>query len=282
MPSAAKVAVFCACAAVVALIGWADYATGIYLSLSIFLLVPIWAVAWYVGEHSGYVIGALASIASFFIDSNIYPPEVPMGVIAWNFSSKTAFFMLFAMLVARQRASLYAERAVASRDALTGIATRRVLFEHLEHEIAGVRRSHRPLALAYIDLDNFKAVNDERGHAAGDAALVLVADTIRSHIRDTELLARLGGDEFAVVMHGTTVAGARKATERLRETLLEAMRAQDLPITFSIGVFVYDGSEPATAESLIRTTDALMYDVKHSTKDAVRVQQPPADYRIVA
>jgi diguanylate cyclase (GGDEF)-like protein len=277
-----RIAIFTGCLASVGFIFWLDTVTTVWLSLSIFLLVPIWIAAWYVGEYSGYVIGGLASFAAFAVESNIYPADIPTWVLAWNASSKTAFFMLFAMMAARMRRSLDHEREVSRSDALTGTATRRVLCECLEREIAAARRNRRNFALAYIDLDNFKAVNDQHGHAVGDEALILVASTIRAHIRGAEVLARLGGDEFAVLLRDTDATGAQKAVMRLRDALLAAMRSREWPITFSIGVTVYDGVLEATPEQLISATDAVMYEVKRDSKDAMLLRAVGAERREAA
>jgi diguanylate cyclase (GGDEF)-like protein len=90
--------------------------------------------------------------------------------------------------------------SLASRDSLTGLLNRRVFLDRLEHALAQVRRSHQPLALLFIDLDRFKAINDLHGHAAGDAVLQTLAQRLLALVREADTVARIGGDEFVILL----------------------------------------------------------------------------------
>lgn len=109
-------------------------------------------------------------------------------------------------------------------DPLTGLYNRRFFLEHLQREIAFARRHHFPLHLLYLDLDNFKLINDRCGHLAGDQALIQVAQQLQSQVRREDLLARLGGDEFALLVRGIPDSQILPLAERLRQAV------QSLPL----------------------------------------------------
>ena len=122
------------------------------------------------------------------------------------------------------------------------------------------RRYGGPLSLAYLDLDDFKRVNDERGHAAGDDVLRAVADALRSQLRPTDLVARLGGDEFVVLLPHTDREGAFEAMARVRTVL-----ASTQVIGFSVGVIQVDHAI-GSIDDLLGRADELMYEAKQTKK----------------
>jgi diguanylate cyclase (GGDEF)-like protein len=164
--------------------------------------------------------------------------------------------------------ALRREQDLARSDPLTGIANRRALNEHLEREIARARRHSRPLTVAYIDLDDFKRVNDRLGHDVGDCLLREVATALTRVIRAGDVLARVGGDEFAVVLPETDLEGARPVLEKLRQVISETRQDDHGPVTASIGAATLARTVRSPSE-LVRDTDELMYVAKHSGKDAV-------------
>ena len=150
---------------------------------------------------------------------------------------------------------------LALHDPLTGLPNRRNLSERVAIELASARRTGETLAFAILDVDDFKKINDSRGHAGGDAALQAIARAMRSVTRETDFPARFAGDEFALVMPRTQRADAGAVIERL----IDALRAAGLPC--SIGVAFTDGT--ATAETLFADADAAAYVVKSKGKDGV-------------
>ncbi len=161
-------------------------------------------------------------------------------------------------------------RHQAFHDALTGLANRALLHEHLNRAVARARRGS-PLAVLLIDLDGFKQVNDNYGHAAGDYLLVNVAQRLRDAIRGADTAARLGGDEFAVLLDGMESAGdAVNVADRILATVqapLTTSDGADISPRASIGLAVFNGHP--TADALLHQADTAMYAAKRAGKSRV-------------
>lgn len=170
----------------------------------------------------------------------------------------------------RLRDLLAREQELSRVDPLTTVLNRRGFYEALEKERVRTLRYQHPITIAYLDLDNFKKVNDSLGHAIGDELLIQVAATLRSNLRRSDVVGRLGGDEFALILPETNANGAKVALGKLRLSLLEAMRFQDFAITFSIGAATFL-SPPNSLDILIRMADETMYAIKAKGKDNVSV-----------
>ncbi|SOD92088.1 diguanylate cyclase domain-containing protein [Caenispirillum bisanense] len=162
-------------------------------------------------------------------------------------------------------------------DALTGLFNRRAFFEEVDRRFRRLERDRSPAALIYLDLDNFKLVNDLRGHQTGDRVLHLLRDTLLGNTRPTDLVARLGGDEFAVWLEGATVEIAEAKARRLIEaaqTLRQWSGRDDRPLSLSLGVAVHDPARPETLAEMLARADEAMYSAKHTGKNAYRVAPP--------
>ena len=163
-------------------------------------------------------------------------------------------------------------------DALTGLINRRHFLELLDLSLRGAATAGQQLALAYVDVDGFKAVNDTYGHDAGDAMLVQIAARLKSATRDRDEVARLGGDEFIVLFDGLrSVADARASAERLLAALRERpihWRGNALPLSASVGVASFP-QHASDAAALVRRADEAMYTAKRRGKNAVEVAKAP-------
>lgn len=158
---------------------------------------------------------------------------------------------------------------LAHTDPLTGLLNRRSFGARLARELAHARHGERPLAFAMLDLDHFKAINDQVGHDAGDAALCLVADVLRGAIRGDDVAVRWGGEEFLLLLPNTAVPGARALVERIRERLRETplqTEGGDVTLRLSAGV-----SElwPDPNDDPIRRADELLLRAKRTGRDRV-------------
>jgi diguanylate cyclase (GGDEF)-like protein len=157
---------------------------------------------------------------------------------------------------------------LARTDPLTGLANRRAVELRLTEELERFRRDGTDVAVAVIDLDDFKLVNDLLGHGEGDAALTLVADTLRAQSRLYDVVGRTGGEEFLVIMTGTNPEQAAETTERIRDAVAQALRAA-IPQLDSIGASagVTTARPGDNCDGLVRRADAAMYDAKRTWKN---------------
>jgi diguanylate cyclase len=153
-------------------------------------------------------------------------------------------------------------------DALTQIANRRGLMQHFEAEQARLAREGGVLAVGLLDIDNFKRLNDSLGHAAGDQALIALADHVHRSLRPVDVVARFGGEEFVVLLPGSPVDEAQQALTRLQRLLSASLfmhDGQEVFVTFSAGVTAYRPGEPLQ-EALERADEAL-YEAKRTGKN---------------
>jgi diguanylate cyclase (GGDEF)-like protein len=262
--STALVTGFC----LIAVIGICDYLSGYQLSLSILYLIPVSLLAWTTGRWSG-IGGALLS-ACVWVAADIGAGQhflSPFSVI-WHVVTRTGVLGTSALLFAALRRSMEHEKALARIDHLTGAANTRSFQEILRTEIERSRRYQRPFTLAYIDLDNFKSINDSLGHTTGDLLLQTVVRVIRSHARSTDVVARLGGDEFAVLLPEADERASRAAITKMRESLVMEMGRRGWPVTVSVGALTIADS-PVGVEELLKQVDDLMYKAKMTGKNAI-------------
>ena len=145
----------------------------------------------------------------------------------------------------------------------------RYFNELLDREVERLRRYQHPFTLVFIDVDNFKAINDQIGHKAGDAVIRFIAGELKRLLRNTDIVARLGGDEFALLLPFTDQSAAETVVSKVSNELTAKMLTNDWPITFSMGALTCEAA-PDSPEDLIEMADQLMYVVKNSTKNNVR------------
>jgi len=199
----------------------------------------------------------------------------PVGGVTYLFSYLMMIVNGFGfLLLCKQKDDLQMKR-LATIDGLTDTLNRRAFFERAESARLLALRLHKPIALMMLDLDHFKRLNDGFGHACGDEALRVFADTARGVLRDHDLLGRLGGEEFALALPGTGIDGALQAAERLRVAVAEAPLlscAAGYRMTVSIGLVMIDAKEELTA-ALARADHAL-YAAKSGGRNRVEVGPP--------
>ena len=252
----------------VAVIGYIDHLTGGEISFSIFYLLPVAFAFWQGGTWPGLAAttgGAVAwLIADLFAGHSYSHPLIPY----WNALMRGLIFLAIGVLLQRLKKALDRETHLATRDALTGIGNWRHFEAVAGRELGRAKRSGKPLSVAYIDLDDFKTVNDRLGHQAGDALLVAVASTLQDSVRTFDCVARLGGDEFIVLMPETDQEGARVVVERIRTLLHRYLEEGQWSSTLSVGLVTFVGA-PASIDQMIKSADDLMYSAKKGGKDFV-------------
>ena len=252
----------------IALVGIPDYLTGVEISLSLFYLGPVGIATWYAGRGTGMLIAFISALSALVGDASAEHIFMRPGIMAWDGFLHLGFMLVVAYLLDRLRVHIKIEQELARTDPLTGILNRRAFLEHLEYRLGLAVRDAKPIVLAYIDLDDFKQINDRGGHHEGDRVLRLVAGTLAASIRRTDVIARLGGDEFGLLIVGADQTAAESVVAKLKQSLLEALASEESVVTCSIGCVAFQIS-PATSDVALRAADALMYKVKGLGKNAV-------------
>ncbi len=166
-------------------------------------------------------------------------------------------------------------------DPLTGLHNRRYFDARLIEEIGQARRTGRPLACLFLDIDHFKQVNDTHGHGVGDRVLQIVANTLKSQMRLNDVLARMGGEEFAVLLADTDQATAMDIAERIRLAVAHGTRdALPFPVTLSIGCSTLAGEATSTPEAagarLLEEADTALYQAKQAGRNRVALHRQSA------
>jgi diguanylate cyclase (GGDEF)-like protein/PAS domain S-box-containing protein len=173
----------------------------------------------------------------------------------------------------------------AFHDPVTGLANRALFGERVRHAVARARRENDGLAVIFLDLDDFKTVNDSLGHAAGDQVLMEVAKRLAISVRSADTAARFGGDEFAVLLEGVESAqAAAEAASRILESLADPLRIdqKEIPIRASLGISVVEDDGVTDADELIRNADAAMYIAKRDGKGGYRLFEPEMHEGVLA
>jgi diguanylate cyclase (GGDEF)-like protein len=159
------------------------------------------------------------------------------------------------------------------KDEVTGLYNRRFFSIRLEEEVSRYRRFNHPVSVLLLDLDGFKAVNDELGHAAGDETLRGMAEILLRHSRGINVICRYGGDEFAVLLVETSKAGARLYADRIRYVLPSYPFTHGRRITASFGIAALPEDVTPSPDELIRAADEALYAAKRAGKNRVSVHE---------
>ena len=257
----------------VALVAGMNIVAGSEISVSIFFLIPVAISTWYGSRRDGIIAGCISAFAWLLVDSTsrtYINPAAPY----WNALVHLGMFLVTAGLVDQLRNRFGIEKSLSRTDSLTGLPNARDFSGQAEKLFGLAARHNRPITLAYIDLDDFKKVNDELGHGEGDKLLRAVCDKIQSSLRSTDLAGRLGADEFGVVLPESDEAAARSVFDTLRDTLLLETQKNHWPTSVSIGVVSFVSPTPSLAHA-IKIADSLMYQVKARGKNNIIFEQYP-------
>jgi diguanylate cyclase (GGDEF)-like protein len=238
-----------------------DVLTGPEWASSALYLIPVAIGAWYLHGAWAAVVVTLAAASWLYADHLTGRTYVNELAEYWNAVMRVGPIIVTAYTLRALRIVLEHERELARTDPLTGLANRRSFIEMANHELARSARSGQPLTLAILDIDRFKAVNDARGHVAGDALLRDVGRVLNSTTREGDVVARLGGDEFAILLPEVDPLGAEVALDRLLRALNDLAIRGGWGTGFSLGAAT-TGAAPAPLEQLLRQADAALYDAK--------------------
>jgi len=239
----------------VVMIGALDLLTG--PDISLFYLLPITFVTWRIGRNAGF---ALSFCVWVVVDARQIYSHTAVGY--WNAAISLAFLLTLSSTLAEFSVLLEWVRT----DYLTGLVNGRGFHELVQKEIYRCKRTGRSFSLAYLDIDNFKSINDTLGHNAGDAVLRLVGDTLQKSTRKSDSVARIGGDEFMILLCGTDQQSASAAMAKIEEALRTELSGGHWPVTLTIGVATFR-LPPDTVEAAVQQADDLMYEGKQMGKN---------------
>jgi diguanylate cyclase (GGDEF)-like protein len=245
--------------ALVVIIGYVDYVSGPEIGFSLFYLAPVVAAGWYVGRGSAVTVALAAAICWFTAD---YLIRVSLGLSLWNGLTRLVIYTGQGILIATLREDRRREAVLARTDAVTELPNSRSFYESIEARV----KEQAPITAMFIDLDNFKRVNDLFGHPTGDEILKRVAGALRKAIRATDVAARVGGDEFAVLLQDID----EQACAAIGTRIIEGVRAiaSDLEGTaFGASVGIAISREGRTSsKDLVKAADAALYEAKERQK----------------
>ena len=255
----------------IAVVGVIDYLTGYEMRVFPLYFVPVGLGAWWVGRDAGLSL-SVAGIVAWELSNRLAGMRYSsLFFDVWNVTVQFAALVAFALLLTALRARMIREQMFSRTDGMTGLANSLAFYERAGLEIERARRYGRSVALAYIDLDNFKQINDRLGHQEGDQVLIAAASAMRRSCRQSDLAARMGGDEFVLLLPEIDREALSVLMTRLQKNLLDAMKARGWPVTASIGAVCFV-DPPAKIDRLVASADALMFQVKKKGKNSVLIE----------
>ena len=250
--------------ATVLCIAYADHTLGAEFGFSIFYLLPVMLATRNLGRNNGFFISVLCAFLGATMDY-VHGVRYSNPIAShWHTGIRLALFFITVLIFEGWEK----EKENARTDSLTLIANRLAFTEFGQLEIKRSRRYNRPFSIIYIDVDNFKVINDKFGHKAGDKLLILLADSLKSNFRETDLVARLGGDEFAIILVETDAKGAHTALTRVCEHLDKIPKMGSI-VTLSIGLLTYLHA-PDSFDETVKRADELMYLAKNKGKNCIQ------------
>lgn len=259
--------------ALVGFIAWIDYQTGPRFSFSLFYLIPVAVAGWYLQFRPALLIAVVASLATVVAEVLW---NTSRSVAYWNGFTSFTIFVLTTWLAARQRqarveleAATTREARLARIDPITRLPNSRAFNELLSTADTGAPGDPQSVAILFIDLDNFKRVNDLFGHASGDDVLQKVAEAIVQSIRPDDVAARLGGDEFGVLARDVTPETAQQLGESIVRRIheLAAVAYPDTGLGATVGISYT--TKISDASTLVDAADQAMYEGKTQGKNRV-------------
>ena len=252
----------------IVVIGTIDFYTGFEFSVSFLYIFPVilatWAKGWRFGITSALFAAIVWSVALYTAGFPAPRSSYPI----WNTFMRFCVLATVGYTFSFFKQVLESEIQDARYDHLTGIANRREFLNVLETEINRSNHSQIPFSVAFLDLDNFKKLNDAAGHGAGDHALRAVGMALQQTCRKMDLPGRIGGDEFALLLPDTDELTARAIIERFRERFAFEMQHNQWALGVSIGIINSHGNN-LSAVQILNAADYVMYKAKRGGKNQV-------------
>lgn len=252
-------------------IGYANYLVGYEWCFTLFYVLSVSYSAWLLGRKQGYFIAILATFVWLFSDFAAGHIYKSLSLIFWNFGMRLFIFLLAAHFLSKTKDLLNTEKELSRIDYLTNLRNSRSFAEYLKTEIEKYNRFKRPFSVVYMDIDDFKKVNDMYGHPSGDETLKLLGKKMSESVRTTDIVARLGGDEFGLIFPETSSGKSEEILKRLIEKLSAFADRKKIPVSFSFGMVSIENTLVSEdAAHLMKIADELMYCGKKNGKNQIK------------
>lgn len=246
-------------------VGLLDNITGEEVSLAPLYLFPVLLSAWKLGKTSSLIVAFLESLILNLSNYGIHHHFSHNWILIWNITFEGISFSILAYLASELHEQNLEVKQASMIDSLTGALNRRAFYQALEKEVFRSNRIVLPLSLVYIDIDNFKHINDHYGHKEGDQVLIKIVSIFLENLRHSDIIGRLGGDEFVILFPETDSIELREILPRIVNKIKIGLN----DLTLSIGAITCD-NHFEDIDRIIQQADNLMYQVKHSSKDAIQ------------
>ncbi len=267
----AKLIIWLAALALAAGLSFLRVATDAEFAFASAVVLPVVAVAWFVNKREGIIYSALAAIVWVSADFQT-GREFSANWIPWtNGLTRFGVYALVAYLTSSLHEVLIREYEIARHDPLTGLLNRRAFFEVGISEAARAKRYGHSLGIIFLDLDDFKMLNDARGHEVGDLALQAVSNALVQTLRSSDSVARMGGDEFSVVLPETSFQAASDTGQKIAHAINDSLK-DFAPVSVSIGIAWFEKVLDDFPQ-MVSAADSLMYEIKNEGKHGVRAKQ---------
>ncbi len=246
----------------------ADVLTGNIISCEPFLIFPIILTSWYGSKRTGVLLSVLTTIA--WLGTKLYFfgfPYISWSIILDGITQLISYILLAIIITNFRKVHKY-EEVAADTDSLTGLLNPRGFYVEMADELLRSIQYKHTFSLAYIDIDNFKSINDSFGHETGDRLLKEMSTCLKSSLRKTDKIARIGGDEFVCLLPNTNSEVAKEVFTKVIKLLCQNMESSNWKVTFSIGMMTFD-SPPNNVKQAVNCADELMYSVKNGGKNNI-------------
>lgn len=253
---------------ILGLVAVLDYLSGDGLASSIFYLIPVALVGWRFNIRVAGPFALVATLLWVVVAMLLGVQYASIWFSVWDGVSRFIIYFAFAALLGHVRHSLTLARQMALTDHLTGVSNSRFFRELAARELEHCHRHGRPFTLAYIDIDDFKEVNDKLGHSGGDDVIRTVANALVTNIRKVDHVARQGGDEFILFLHEIEPDYAELALRQIHERTYQALEKRGIDVSLSVGGITWI-IPPRTLDEAINAADQVMYTVKWQIKGTV-------------
>ena len=237
-------------------------------SFQLLFVFPVVLASWYGSQKSGLSLAIVATALYLLTEVIASHGKTDLQTLLSNGFVQLIIYIVLALIVTNFRNVHRIEVNAADTDSLTGINSRRSFYAELSNEIVRSKRYKHVFSLAYLDIDDFKNVNDSMGHATGDKVLKEVARIMNNSLRKNDTVARIGGDEFVCLLPETDEKSTKTAFIKTIAMLNDSMKNNQWPVTFSVGVVTFSNI-PSDEHAVMHIADKLMYEVKNDSKNDI-------------